>query len=166
MRILTTENTTFSMNEIPDEVDDVRYCVLDYSNQDEVDYYFMPLVFLESFSAPAAELRIGPHYIQMPLDWSVLIGEPHHGDLEVISLTALNDRGFQAFVFNPVDSFMPEYMPLEIVNVYPDIKWYFPKLKFGHILSVPLEDNEHPICAFFVKETSKIPDVLDMSKVV
>jgi hypothetical protein len=102
----------------------------------------------------------------MPLDWSVLIGEPHHGDLEVISLTALNDRGFQAFVFNPVDSFMPQYMPLEIVNVYPDIKWYFPKLKFGHILSVPLEDKEHPMCAFFVKETNKIPEVLDMSKVV
>ena len=32
MRILTLENTAFEMNEIPDEVDDLRFSILDNSN--------------------------------------------------------------------------------------------------------------------------------------
>jgi len=56
---------------------------------------------------------------------------------------------------------MPEFTEVEIVNIYQDMKWYFPKLKYGHILCVPLEEGPKPKCAYFVKETNKIPDVLD-----
>ena len=32
MRILTLENTAYEMNDIPDEVDDLRFAILDNSN--------------------------------------------------------------------------------------------------------------------------------------
>jgi hypothetical protein len=57
------------------------------------------LIFLESFTAPALVLRIGEHRIKMPVDWQVLIGEPDLGDLEVLPLTAINDRGFKVLFY-------------------------------------------------------------------
>ena len=82
------------------------------------------------------------------------------GDPEVLPITSLNDRGFKAFTINPINGFMPEFIEVEIINIYQDMKWYFPKLKYGHILAVPLEDTPKPKCVYFVKETHKIPDVL------
>jgi len=63
MKILTVENQTYELDEIPDQVEDLRYGVLDYSNPKTVDYYFIPLVFLESFYSPAAVIKIGNHTV-------------------------------------------------------------------------------------------------------
>ena len=101
----------------------------------------------------------------MPRDWMMLIGEPDHGDLEVIPLTSLNDRGFHAFTFNPRSDFKPEFRPVEIVDVYQDVRWYFPKLKPGQLLAVPLESGSKPKCAYFVEEISRASEVVDVEKV-
>ena len=160
MKILTVENETYELDDIPDTIDDLRYSILDYSNPGFIDYYFIPLVFLESFNAPAAVLRIGKHAIKIPLDWSLVTCDPMIGDPEVLPVTSLNDRGFKAFVFNPITGFLPSFEEIEIVNIYQEVKWYFPKLKFGHILAVPLTEKDNGPCVYFVKETNKIPDVL------
>lgn len=166
MRILTENNTTFAMNSIPDEVEDMNYCVLDYSDQNNVDYMFIPFLYLESFNEPAVDLRIGKMQMQMPMSWSLIIGDKNSGDLELISLKQINDREFNAFAMNPLSGYMPQFPDIEIINVFPDVKWHFPKLKHGHILAVPLEMGEKPLCAYFVKDTNKLPDVLDITKVV
>ena len=166
MRVLTVDNTVFNINDVPDQIDDMRYCVLDYSHPDNVDYFFVPLVFLESFSSPAADLQIGPYRIQMPLDWCVVIGDKDFGDLEIIQLMHLNDRDFSVFAFNPIKGYMPKFFNIEIVNVYPDVKWFTPKLKYGHILSVPLNNDDNPFTCFFVKDVNKLPEVLDITKLI
>lgn len=154
------------MNELPDEVDDMRFCVLDNSDTKNPDYFYIPLIFLESFNSPALVLNIGPWTLQMPVDWQLLIGEPDLGDLEVVPLTSINDRGFSAFTFNPISSFKPEFHPVEIVDIYQDVKWYFPKLKPGQLLAVPLEsETDKPLCAFFVKDISRQSEVIDYGKV-
>jgi hypothetical protein len=160
MRILTVENESYDLDYVPEEIEDIRYCVLDYSDKNNADYIFVPLVFLESFSCPAAILKIGNNLVKAPLDWSLIVCDPGVVDPEVLPITSLNDRGFKTFVFNPITGFMPEFIEVEIVNIYQDVKWYFPKLKYGHILAVPLEEKDNPKCVYFVKETSKIPDVL------
>jgi len=161
MKILTVENQSYDLDYVPEEIDNIRYCVLDYSNKNEADYFFVPLVFLEIFNAPAAVLKIGNNMVKMPLDWSLIICEPDVGEPEVVPITSLNDRGFHAFTFNPITGFLPKFQEVEITNVFQEVKWHFPKLKYGHLLAVPLDDKEGSQCAFFVKETSKIPDVLD-----
>ena len=65
MKILTVENETYDLDEIPETVDDLRYGILDYTNPKNVDYYFIPLVFLESFYAPAAVLQIGENIVNI-----------------------------------------------------------------------------------------------------
>tara|TARA_Y100000389_G_C17343572_1_gene454652 strand:- start:546 stop:1046 length:501 start_codon:yes stop_codon:yes gene_type:complete len=165
MHILTLENTAYEMNEIPDEVDDMRFSILDNSDPKNPDYFFIPLIFLESFNSPALVLNIGGNSVKMPVDWQLLIGEPDFGDLEVVPLTSINDRGFSAYTFNPLTSFKPVFEPVEIVDIYQDVKWYFPKLKPGQLLAVPINDSEKPMCAYFVKEISRQSEVIDYSKI-
>ncbi len=165
MRILTLDNTAYLMDQIPEEIDEVRFCVLDNSDPKDPDYFYIPLIFLESFNSPALVLRIGEHTVRMPVDWQLLIGEPDFGDLEVVPLTSINDRGFSVFCFNPLSSFKPEFHPVEIVDIYQDVKWYFPKLKPGQLLAIPLTEGEKPMCAYFIKDISRQSEVIDYGKV-
>jgi hypothetical protein len=165
MRILLPDNTSYNMEEVPNQVDDLRYCVLDYSNQADVDFYFIPLIFLDVFPRPAADLQIGKYRIQMPLDWSIVICDKHLGNMEIIELKHLNDRDFEVFALNPINGYLPQFLDITIQNVFPDVTWNIPKLKRGHILAVPLHEGPEAPCAFFVKDTNKLPDGLDISKV-
>ena len=165
IRILTLENIAYELNEIPDEVEDLRFAVLDNSDPRNPDYFYIPLIFLESFNSPALVLKIGEHTIKMPVDWHVLIGEPDLGDLEVVPLTSINDRGFNVFCFNPLTSFKPEFATIEIVDIYQDVKWYFPKLKPGQLLAVPIETGQsEPLCVYFVKDISRQSEVVDYAR--
>ena len=168
MRILTLNNTTFDLNELPEEVDeDTRFSVLDNSNPQEPDFFFMPLIFLESFNSPAILLNIGGYEVQMPLDWCMVVADKEAGmDPEILPLTSINERGFDAMIFNPIAGFRAEYMPIEIVNIYQDVKWYFPKMKNGQLLTVPLHNGENPPCAYFVKEVSRQSEILQMDKLI
>jgi hypothetical protein len=130
-----------------------------------VDFRFIPLVFVDEFPRPAADLKIGPYRIRMPLDWSIVIADKNFGLVEIIELKHLNDREFTAFCLNPIRSYMPSFHEITIENVFPDAKWYMPRLKYGHILAVPLENGDQPMCAFFVRDTNKIPESLDITKI-
>jgi hypothetical protein len=161
MNILTLDNEPYNLENLPEEIDDLRFAILDNSNTANVDYHYIPLIFLESFSAPALVLRIGDQVIKMPVDWQILIGEKDHGDLETLPLTSINDRGFNAFEFNPLTSFRPDFLPIEIVDIYHDVTWYAPRLKNGQFLCVPIEEGKKPRCVYFVKEISRNCEIVD-----
>ena len=164
MFILTLDtNTRYNLEMVPEEVEDLRFAILDNSNPSNVDYHYIPLIFLESFNAPALVLKIGKHTIKMPVDWQILIGEKEHGDLETLPLTSINDRGFNAFEFNPLTSFSPTFLPIEIVDIYHDVTWYAPRLRNGQFLCVPLNDGPKPECVYFVKEISRNCEIVDYS---
>lgn len=168
MNILTLDNKLLKLNDLPEELEeDIRFSVLDNSNPGDPDFFFMPLIFLESFNSPAILLNIGGYEIQMPLDWCMVVGDAEAGlDPEVLPLTSLNERGFDAFVFNPISGFRCEYMPVEIVNIYQDVRWFFPKIRNGQILTIPLTDSEEPICAYFVKEISRQSEIILLNKLL
>ena len=168
MQILTLDNLRFSLNNLPDEVDEnTRFAVLDNSEPNEPDFFFMPLIFLESFNAPAMVLRIGNEEVTMPLDWSIAVGDSSSAsDIEILPLTSLNDRGFEAFVFNPLSSFRVEFRKIEIVNFYNDVKWYFPKMKNNQLLATPTRFGEKPDCVYFVKEISRQYEIIQLDKIL
>lgn len=165
MKILTVENQSFDIDNLPDEIDDIRYCVLNCSNSKEIDFYFIPLVFLESYNSPAVVLQIGQYSIKMPLDWSILVCDEEYTALEVIPLTSLNDRGFHVPVFNPIKHMFPTPQEVSITNIYNDIKWFFPKLKPGNVLVIPVEDGPTPNCVMFVKDVNKSLENIDIAEI-
>jgi len=165
MRILTLDDIYYNLETLPEEIDDLRFAILDNSTPNNVDYHYIPLIFLESFNSPALVLRIADKTIKMPVDWQVLIGEQEHGDLETLPLSSLNDRGFNAFQFNPLSSFAPSFLPIEIVDIYPDVTWYAPRLRNGQFLAVPIDDGPKPRCVYFVKEVSRNCEIVDYSQV-
>jgi hypothetical protein len=167
MQILTLNNEIFYLNDLPEEVDDdLRFAVLDNSDYSNPDYFFIPLIFLESFTGPAAVLKIGKHELTMPLDWCAIVGDPEGPDMEVLPLTSLNDRGFKTFCFNPLSSFRVEFKKIEIVNFYSDVKWYFPKMKNGQLLATPTRFSDKPDCAYFVKEISRQSEIIQLDKIL
>ena len=47
MKILTLDNRTYKLEKIPEWVDDkLRFAVLDNSNPEEPDFFYIPLIFL------------------------------------------------------------------------------------------------------------------------
>ena len=164
MRIHTLDNTAYNLDTLPEEIDDMRFAILDNSDPNNPDYFYIPLIFLESFTSPALVLRIGDKQIKMPLDWQVLIGEDDLGDLESLPLTSLNDRDFKVYQYNSLKSYAPTFLPIEIVDVYNEVSWYAPKLKNGQFLAVPLSDGENPECVYFIKDVSRNCEVVDYNK--
>lgn len=138
--------------------------MLDNSNNSNPDYFFIPLIFLESFTSPAAVLQIGQHRLTMPLDWCTIVGDPESSDMEVLPLTTLNDRGFKTFCFNPLSSFRPEFLEIDIVDIYQEVKWYFPKMRPGQLLCTPLNATPKPTCAYFVKEVNRQSELVDYTR--
>ena len=163
MRILTLDNQAYEMKDIPDEVDDLRFAILDNSNPQDPDYFFIPLIFLESFNSPAVVLDIGGNKIRMPVDWKILIGDRDIGDLEMLNFSSLNDRGFDAFVFNPISDFRHNYLPVNIVDIYSDVKWFFPKLKQGQIHAINRSGDDEPR-VYCAKEITKQNDIVYIDK--
>ena len=164
MNILTLENGAYELDEIPSEIDDLRFCVMDNSDPSDFDYFFIPLIFLESFSCPAIVMTISDKLIKMPYDWKVVIVEEDAGNLEVVPIEDVNDRNFKAFNYNPLIGGRPKYSPIEVVDIYQDIEWHAPKLKQGQILAVPLESGESPECVYFAKEITRNCEVIDFSQ--
>ena len=168
MKILTLENTPLDLNTIPDELEeDIRFSVLDNSDKLNPDFFFNPLVMLESFESPAIVLEIEKQKISLPLSWYILLGDPMSGnDLEVLPLTSLNDRGFLAFMFNPLVGSIPTFKPIQILNFYNDVKWFFPKMKNNQLLTVPIEDKENPKCIFITKDITKNNELIDYANLL
>ena len=162
MKIVTVDNTVYEIDEVPDQIDDIRFAIFDTTDPEWMDYYFLPLIFLESFYAPAICLQIGNYNLQMPMDWSIAITDEDLTGIEVIPLTSLNNRGFLTATLNPLSGALLQAEEIKITNIFQDVKWFFPKLKHGHMLLIPLEDGENPRCAMFVKEANKIPQEIDV----
>lgn len=168
MKILTLDNQQLDLNQLPDEIDeDIRFAVLDNSDSKEPDFFFIPLIFLESFSSPAIVLEVNGKEIMMPIDWHMAVGCSESGnDLEVLQLTSIADRGFEAFLFNPLTSFKAEFGDIKVTNFYNEVKWFFPKVKNGQLLSVPVEDKEKPLCAFFIRDVTRQTELIDYGKLL
>jgi len=168
MQILTLDNQCYKLTQLPDQIEDeIHFSVLDNSDPKNPDFFFIPLIFIESFSSPAIVMEINGKEIMMPVDWCMAVGDSYSGnDLEILPLTSINDRGFEAFLFNPLSSFKFDFGDIQITNFYNDVKWYFPKMKNGQLLSVPIDDGPAPLCAYFVKDIGRQSELIDYTNLL
>lgn len=168
MFILTIDNKPCNLEKLPDTLEeDIRFSVLDNDDPANPDFYFNSLIFLESFSSPAAVLNIGGYEVTLPINWSIAVGcSDVGGDVEILPITSLNDRGFEAFSFNPLTGFRHTYLPIEIVNIYNDVLWYAPRIRLNQLITMPINDDEKPLCVFFGPSTNKLNEIIDIDRLL
>ena len=53
---------------------------------------------------------------------------------------------------------------IDIIDIYQDVKWYFPKMRSGQLLCTPLASGDKPMCGYFVKEVSRQSEIVDYTK--
>ena len=157
MRILTLDNRGIRLDDLPETLEEeVHFAILDNRNTLEPDFYFEPLAFMESFNSAAIVLRIGENEITLPSDWKIAIGDSVTGnDLEILPVTSIYKRNFEAFVYNPLTSFRPEFSHVEMINIYHDLTWFCPRMHSNQLLVIPLTGDDKPPCIFAGRDVSK-----------
>src|SRR5690606_19633685 len=128
----------------------------------DCDYYFKPLVFLESFNDCALQFNIGPHKIQVPKDWSIITGDPEIGEIELIPVEEINNRDFHAFTFNPHTGFYHTFLPIKLDDLFVNVRLIFPKLDQHNFILITLITSPTPDSIFLIneKDQTTIPPIL------
>ena len=112
-----------------------------------------------------------PSPLSLHFDHAAIGDEPFGWMVEARSLRiALNAHlpklpNLAVHAFNPLTSYAPDFLPIEIVDIYQDVTWYSPRLRNGQFLCVPIDDGEKPRCLYFVKEISRNCEIVDYGKI-
>ena len=163
MLILNEHNVPIETDRIGNK-SDIYYCVFDLKKPKVPDYKWSPLTFLDTYNAPGAVLRIGDEIeITLPYHWSLMT--VCLDSAELIPIKKLSGRGIQAFCFNPIDGFMPEWKTVRILDTPENMSWSCPFLDKTDMLVIPLEQddgNRGPRCIIAGEPRSRIPDSIDL----
>jgi hypothetical protein len=181
MRILTPENIPFDVTQIVDGISQQKCAILDASNPEEVDYFFINMVMFSEYEYPAVQLSIGKYMVEVPFNWRILTGDAIQGELELVDIDELPNFDYEAFVLNPFKSYTPQFQEVQIVNCFTrPTTWTVPRLQKKQLLAVPLgnqdewpvrrnhqigEEDRYPECAFFADDTEKMSTILDIRDV-
>jgi len=169
MFVLTPENTSLETSLMPNKLNkdvDMRYCVLDYTEPEFIDYRFPIVAWLDEYGKSSIELQIGGYTIQAPTNWSILIGDEDSENMELLPVLGFHGRDFKAFTFNPCAGYMIKFMPIEEMNIYEKITWNIPNLHPTYMIAIPLHGGENPPCVFFAETKNKLPELIDISDVM
>lgn len=163
MYILSEKNTIIDTDVVEKRF---HFSVLSFKDYKNPDFYFENPSQLEHFESASICLEIGPYKLVMPLHWSILVTD--YDQVESLPLYEICGRDYQVFAMNPIDGYMPRYLPLKTGAIYRNTNWTSPPVSDKDMLVVPLgyeiqkDDDQRaapgPICAIFS------PSKLEISK--
>lgn len=168
MHILTEHNLPLDTDQIGDETD-VYYCMLDFSKPKSPDYSFVLVEFIHTYTASAAVLDIGGFRVTIPADWSLMVSED--GRAEVISIEEIISRDLKAFCLNPINGFVPSFLPIRLVSLIRITNFTCPDIPKTSMIAVPIgyhsgrkdADGRAPLCMFACESKAKVPEHMDAS---
>ena len=141
------------------------FSVLSFKDYKNPDFYMDRPPHLEFFESTSACLEIGNFKIIVPLPWSILTTDLE--TVELVPLTELFGTRYSAFVINPIDGYVPQFLPVRLRTVFRDTNWTSPPIGDKDLLVVPFGYDEKkpnqavdkgPLCAIFS------PSKLELSK--
>lgn len=160
MLILTNDNTTIDLIQLGQELtENIHFGIFDFSEKNNYDYFFRPLIVREQFNNVTILFQIGHYKTLLPIEWSIVLADPETGDIELIPVKDINTRNFHVFTFNPLNGGLHRFYPLKAIDIFTDVCWTVPKIALGSFLLAPLSAGAGPECIFIVneKEQRKIP---------
>lgn len=166
MLILDENNQMVDIDQISKNKE-VHYAVLDFSKPRLPDYFFRPIIFIDTYTAPAAMLQIGPYKTLIPFKWSIVVT---YADIaELVAIEDIVSRDHEAFCINPITGYMPSRLPIRYKGSL-EVSWSYPTLGKSDMLVIPIaetiqkddEKRRGPIC-ILAGERIKIPETIDLS---
>ena len=160
MLILTNENKTVDLINVGQELsENIYFGVFDFSEKNNYDFFFKPLIMKETFNNVTVQFQMGPYKVMLPIEWSIILADPETGDIELIPVKDINTRDFHVFTFNPLNGGLHRFYPLKAIDIFTDVCWTVPKIALHNFLLFPLSNGSGPECIFIVNERDqrKIP---------
>lgn len=167
MLILNEHNEIVDLDQVSKN-NEIYYAVLDFSKPKTPDYFFKPVVFIDTFTAPSAELKIGPYTTMIPFKWSIIV--VYADQAELVPIEDIVSKSHDAFLINPITAYMPSRMSVRYRGTY-ETSWTYPTLAKTELLVIPVADQvdrdgesrrRGPLC-IVAGERAKIPDAMDLS---
>jgi len=153
MYILSADNRILNTDQINRET---RYWVLSFEDYQEPDFFHRTLTAIEEYTCPAISLDIGDYTCVVPLHWRILCSD--YENVQTIPLEEINRNDHIVFAFNPISSFMPDYLTMRVSTrlpaIYPSLNWSCPVMSEKDMIVVPLLANnssagDKPSCVIF-----------------
>lgn len=148
MQILNEDNQILDTDKISKSC---HYSVLRFKDAKNPDFFFTKLDHIEEFTSPTMKVDIGGHTSFIPFHWSILCTDQEY--IHTIPLYEFSGRQFDAFCINPIDGFIPYYLPVRMVEVYQATTWSCPPLHDKDLLVMPIgyrpnntQADKGPIC--------------------
>lgn len=169
MLVLTENNDALDTDTVGDG-SDFHYGVLDFVKQKSPDYFFQKWEKpWWKFVSSSAVLEVGPFTVVLPFKWSILV--VHNGVAECVLIEELAGKDHEAFGFNPISGYMPNYLPIRFMHGHKNQEWVCPMLKNSQLLVIPVGyqrgtegvRKRGPICIMAWEKSGKIPDGIDAS---
>jgi len=164
--ILNEHNEIVDLDQVSKN-SEIYYGVLDFTKPKTPDYFFKPIVFIDTYNAPSAELKIGPYTTMIPFKWSIIVV---YADIaELVPVEDIVSKNHDVFLINPITAYMPSSMPIRYKGSY-DTAWSYPTLGKTELLVIPIaqqierEDESRkrgPLC-IVAGEKAKIPETIDL----
>lgn len=167
MEILLPENKPFNLNQPTNKLIDSKMCVFDYSDKDDMDFYFKKITTYILYRYPTVELNIGNKYIlEIPLNWRIMITNDHDFICQLVPVEELLHFEHQTPIFNPFYIGIPKIVDITIKSVNQTaIEHFVPKLPKKNLLVMPLgtkSEWDNKIINPNTQEVSYYPDCIMM----
>ena len=137
-----------------------HFGVLTFEDVKNPDFVFKHTDHIMAYNAAGITLEIGSgkevSRIVVPLHWWILCVSLD--EVQTIPLYELSRNDYEAFCFNPINGYRPEYLNLRVStstpSIYPYANWYSPPVGEKDLILIPLSDkhdsrNGHPLCVMF-----------------
>lgn len=163
MQILNVENKAFELDQIRTKLNDLRICVLDCSEKDNIDFFFKKITSYLQYRQPAVELQIGDKQIVLPLNWKILCTNDEDYTLEIVNIEDLIHETYYTPVFNPLHVYVtPAPVEIKVLRIIPSgIEWFVPKLPKKTLVALPIgSEKDYKTTKYDSGETEKYPECI------
>lgn len=167
MEVLIPDNTSFNLNQPTSKLIDSKMCVFDYSDKDDMDFYFKKITTYILYRYPTVELGIGDKYtLEIPLNWRILITNDNDYLCQLVPVEELLHFEHQTAIFNPYYVGIPKIVNIKINSVNQTaVEHFVPKIPKKNLLVMPLgtkKDWKTTIIDQNTGESHSYPDCIMM----
>ncbi len=165
MKVLLPTNTPFDLNQPTSKLIDNKMCVFDYSDKEDMDFYFKKISCFINYRYPTVTLSIGDKYnIELPLNWRILITNNYDYICQLVPVEELLHFQQQTAIFNPYYIGVPKIVNISIKSINPTpVEHFVPRLPRRNFLALPLGNKSEWETTILNKQKNEIqtyPDCL------